>query len=325
MSKALRLFQVISNPSDTFSVEHELSKEVLVEILGKAAAVREGQLNPDFVTHATQLIQWVSNNRQASFHVNRLLLEHGDLICPQLHEEMYALLLKGIEQQIGFGKGVFMSTMLHMPERFARTQLVQWLRQPESLGAITTNLRQAALNSALGASKYSLAHDIALWMESLGESVSVQTSLLMFDRDRIAQAGLSEALPIKLHVDQLCQRKAYMQAMSLSKDEVSLARVRKALAEALNTKDSSWKGLLSKLCKDLGEKSYDSTMLLERYKAVGAVLLEYLKNMDEDTRKAELIDDDLRLMAFKLGIDDVVHEMESPRHKREVLIHDLAL
>lgn len=325
MKRASRLFQLISTPNSTFSVEAELTKEVLIDTLGKSAGVIDGQVNPDFVAQATKLIHWISGDRKASFHVNRLLLEHADVICPQLHEEMYAMLLKGIEQQIGFGKGVFMSTMMHMPERFSRTQLAQWLRQPESLCSITTNLRQAALNSALALSKYSLAHDMALWMESLGESVSVQTCLVMFDRECIARAGLSEALPIALHVEQLCQRKAYMQAMTIAQDEVSLARVRKALADTLGIKDSSWKGLLGKLCQELGESSYDSNTLLERYRSVGAVLLEHLKDMDEATRKAELIDDDLRLMAFKLGVKDSVHDMESPRHKRDVLIHDLAL
>ena len=325
MNKTSRLFQLISTPNTTFSVEAELTKEVLINTLGKNAGIKEGQVNPEFIVQATQLIHWISGDRKASFHVNRLLLEHGDLICPQLHEDMYAMLLKGIEQQIGFGKGVFMSTMLHMTERFSRTQLAQWLRQPDILNSITTNLRQAALNSALALGKYSLAHDMALWMESLGESVSVQTCLVMFDRTCISRAGLSDALPVTLHVEQLCQRKAYMQAMTIAQDEVSLARVRKALADAMGIKDSSWKGLLGKLCHELGESTYDSNTLLERYRSVGAVLLEHLKDMDEATRKAELIDDDLRLMAYKLGVKESVHEMESSRHKRDVLIHDLAL
>jgi len=325
MSRAAHLFQVIDNPQSTFSLENELSKDVLIEVLGKGAAFVNGQLNTEFITQARKLIAWIANNRKASFHVNRLLLEHGDVICPMLHEEMYGTLLKGIEQQIGFGKGVFMSTMMHMPERYARTQLVYWLRHPEALGVITTNLRQASLSNALATDKFSLAHDLSMWMESLAESVSVQKCLLQFDRERINKAGLSEALPLLLHIDHLCRSKAYMQAMNIAEDEQSMARVRKALAQELGSEDDSWQGLLSKLCTSLGADNYDSDTVLARYRAVGAVLLEHLNGMDNATRQAELIDDDLRLMAFKLGVEEVVQEMESPRHKRDVLIHDLAL
>jgi hypothetical protein len=303
----------------------DISRELMIDAFGKKSAVLDGNFQPKFVPNALMFIDWIGANRDASFRVNRLLLEQGDKICPHMHEDMYSSLLEAIESQIGFGKGIFTSTMMHMPERYSRMKLARWMRQDSPLLAINTHLRQATLSNAMSSKKFSLAHDMVTWMESLGENVFVQASLAPFDREHILLANLGGAFPESAHVDILCRSKAFMQALSTASSEESSSMVRKAMAAELGTTDSSWKGLLSHLCSRLLGDDYDSTTVLARYRSVGAVLLEHLQGMDMETRKAELIDDDLRVMGFKLGVQGVIEDMTSQTHKRQALVYDLSL
>jgi hypothetical protein len=306
-------------------IDCDISRDLLIHAFGKQSALLNGDFQPKFVPNALKLIGWLGANRDASFRVNRLLLEQGDKICPYMHEDMYSSLLEAIESQIGFGKGIFTSTIMYMPERYSRMKLAQWMRQDHPLLAINTHLRQATLSNAMSSKKFSLAHDLVTWMESLGENVFVQASLAAFDREPILLANLGAAFPESSHIDILCRSKAFMQALSTASCEETSSMVRKAMATELGTTDSSWRGLLSHLCSRLSGDDYDPSTVLARYRSIGAVLLEHLQSMDIDTRKSELIDDDLRVMGFKLGVQGVIEDMTSHAHKRKALVYDLSL
>ncbi len=325
MNEFERFLSNVDSMKEGSTLEFEISRDLLIDAFGKKSAVIEGEFQPNFVPNALKLIGWISANRDASFKVNRLLLEQGDKICPHMHEDMYSALLQAIESQIGFGKGIFTSTLMHMPERYSRMKLAQWMRQDSPLMAINTHLRQATLSNAMSSKKFSLAHDLVTWMESLGENVFVQAGLASFDREHILSANLGSAFPESSHIDILCRSKAFMQALSTSSTEETSALVRKSMATEIGASDPSWKGLLSHVCSRLAGDDYDSSTVLARYRSVGAVLLEHLEGMSEETRKAELIDDDLRVMGFKLGVRGAIEDMTSPTHKRQALVYDLSL
>lgn len=313
------------NNSDFPTNVSDLTGKTLVRFLGKESAFLNGEFDPEFILRAKSFISWVGENRGISFAVNRIILEKGHTICPQLHEEMYSLLLDSIESQIGFGKAIFNSTMLHMPERYSRLKLSHWIGLGGILGTINTNLRQTALTQSLEAGKINLSHDIATWMESLGESFYIHKALASFDREEINKASLGDSFPVEVHAAMLCKNKAFKQAISIAETKESEQIVRDSIAREIKSKDSSWKGILSHVCNKVSGDDYDSSTIIARYKSIGSVIIDRLQEMDEETRKSELSNDDLRIMGLKLGAQGVINDIESGKHKRKALVFDLCL
>ncbi|WOF82144.1 hypothetical protein P5704_025485 (plasmid) [Pseudomonas sp. FeN3W] len=297
-------------------IDRVISAETLIQAFGKSSNLE---------SEGIDLINLLATNRKLASQVNRLLLEQGEKLCPLMNEELFSALSSSLESSIGMGKGVFMSTLMYMSERFARIRLSLWLKSDGCLDTISTHYRQGVLTYSMQMNRHSLANDIAHWMESLGESASVQMSLSRFDRESLALANLDEFLPEIAHVDILCRSRAYMQALTSARQESSISLIRRAMAKELGTQDYSWRGLLQELCQKLSGDVYDTDTIINKYKSVGTVLVSYLHNMDEKTRKSELLDDDLRVMAFKLGIESVIDDMESPAHKKAALVHGLSL
>lgn len=272
------------------------------------------------------LISAVAKSKDVAYRVNKALLQDGEAICSNVRAELFSNLLDAIEGTIGLGKGVFLTSLLHMPERYGRLKLAQWRKGgAEDLVEIDTSLRQGALKKAVADGKYHLAHDVASWMEALNESSFARAVLIEFDRDEILKAGLENTLGEQQHVMTLCDQAQFMRAMAMAHSEGLEEIVRKHMATEIGAKDSSWRGLLTRLCQRLQNSDYDADVVVGRYKAVGAVLVERMLGMDESERKRHLINDDLRLMAYKLGAQSVVREIESNKHKHQVMEVDFNL
>lgn len=303
--------------------------------------ITEGYFNPDDVTaefmvdafgkdsahqpHVSALIAKMVSSRAIMIKVNSLLVRQGEQICSLLNESIFDQLSEAISSHIGLGKGVFLSALGCMPERYARIKLAQWLRTEPLIGEQPTYLREHVLKRAMKKGYMFLANDVAKWMSTLNEQIWIHSSLIDFDRDQIAKAGLDGDFTETMHVELHCERKAYLQALAIAKDPQSMEVIRKSMARDIGSKDHSWAALMGCLSEKLSSQDYDNEFVLKRYRSLGAVLIKHIQGMNENDIDRDLITDEARLMAFKMGNEDVIHKVESPKHQREALMHGLDL
>lgn len=272
------------------------------------------------------VLSLIERDHDAVRATNMILLKNSGELCPRVDHHCFRRLLGIIKSHIGLGKGTLYSTVKHMPEQFAVVQLGLWQREG-ALQRLDTQHLESLLNHALAERRFHVAHGLCKLMASRGDHLDLHVTLSGFPYSLIEEASLSAYLSRTAAVELLCGRKAFHQAKVTAGDDPSLDQVvRDSIGKHLKLRSPSknWVDLFSALAIQLDEV-IDPQQLINRHKSAALVVLNQITTLDAETLKNQVNTDKVRLLAFQLGVRDLIGSVTSSSARDRALATDLGL
>jgi hypothetical protein len=273
------------------------------------------------------LLALMERDNQAVFIANKLILQHAAEICPFVDPHCLKRLVTLIKDVMGVGKAAFYAVLKHMPEDFAVIQFKQWQNAPGSLQQVTLSMQESALTHSLANGRYKIAHALCAQMKQDNALHEVQQVLKDLLPEELVRTALEKYLPAERHVILHCNAKSYSQAISVADGHAALeGLVRQSIAGQceFSGRNETWGDLFENLMGRV-EETIDQQLLINRYKSAATVIFEKVLAMDSETSGRELRSDRLRLLAYQLGLEHVLHDMKDGSYQAKALEIDLGL
>lgn len=267
----------------------------------------------------------VANNTGLANGISKSLLIDGKSICNNADDEAFRQLLIAIRKSGGMGKGVFSSALCFMGEPFARRQLKEWMLE-DCLQNIQEADWEGVMLTSFENQRYHLASDMvraSTMAYGASPSLSVFSNL---DEDILTQTEVIWSEFRSDLVDTLCSRSSYLRARLCAGSDPELeTRVMRSISQAIGYKGAvSWPRLM-KFMLDECKEEITAESAINKFKSSASVVLNEVLSIDEDDADIELPNDELRLMAYTLGLDHVIKKISSPQAKRGAFSHSLGL
>lgn len=253
------------------------------------------------------------------------LLFSAESICPQVDSHAFTELVSSIRRSVGLGKGVMNATLCYMPETLSRSLLKQWMVEDSEWKIAEADWEGMMLHSFQNG-RLHLAQDMIFATKArYGESPIVSVLGCLDERELEASVSLWSDYRDVL-VASFCARQSWSGAMKLADGREDLEGiVLSSICSAIDyrQKKRSWASVL-KFMIDRSDGQMGINGTLDRFKSAGKVALEEVLRTPEDKRPEAFDTEDLKLMAFQLGLDDLVHSM-SRETKRDALAFSLGI
>lgn len=281
----------------------------------------ESRLNGDF----DAWISTVSADQNMAIQVSRALLMHGDRVCRGVDPDAYRALIDAVTGVSGLGKGIFMNTLKHMPESFSRTQLKMWSLRG-LLPRTTPDQWQTCLAHALTNDRLRLGLEIIGQMSRQSQKHLVVQVLATLDDVTMSK------IPViwKPFSDDLatvhCGHQSFIRAHEFAVTPSAKKHVMHQIAASVYFpgQPRNWADIMRHMIKR-SKYAGDTEELVDKHKSAATVVINEILAMDDEAIKSDLNTDELRLMAFKLGLDAAVKSIESLQMRGKAFEHSLAL
>lgn len=282
----------------------------------------ESRSNGDF----RRWLDYIESNKALGNNLSKDLLFNGHSLCSHFDEGAFSELIKSIRRGAGLGKGLITATLCYMPETFSRSALKQW-RVSKAEMAITEAEWEGLLLNAFNNQRFHLAGEMMSFIrKEYGEEVIVSV-LTCLDEDTLIKTrplwmGFRSVL-----VQSLCSHQSWVGAIRLAGDDINLKKkVLNAISEASGYKSRSrtWPRLLQHMINKSGQE-FGVEGAFNKFKSAARVTLKEVMSIPEEKIPSELDTEELKKMAFSLGMDEAIKHMKTPKAKRESLSHSLGL
>lgn len=267
----------------------------------------------------------VSSNPYRSVGISKTLLVSGQDICPEVDENAYRCMIDAVTRTSGMGKGVFLSTMKYMSESFARTQLKMWSLQG-ILETTKSDLWQSSLTHALTNDRLKLGLDIIGQMLKRSEKHTMLQVFASLDEDVLGKMPVlwkpySEDL-VMVH----CTNHSFSRARELAVTPRAKDIVLQSIGANIGYrgKPDNWASLMRHMIKR-SKFDGDSEELVTKHRSAAVVVIGEILAMDDDAITTQLNTDELRLMAYKLGLESAVQSIQSLQVRAKAFAHALAI
>lgn len=267
----------------------------------------------------------VSTDKNLAIQVSRTLLVHGETICAGIDTDGYRALINVVTGVSGLGKGIFLNTLKNMPESFSRIQLKMWSLQG-LLPQTSPDQWQTSLSHAL-------THDrLLLGLELIGHMSKQSQKHLAVQVFSTLDDEIMAKIPMiwKPFADDLvtvhCGNQSFIRAHEFAVTPSSKKHVMHSIAASVyfSGQPRNWADVMRHMI--LRSKfAGDTEELLDKHKSAATVVINEILAMDDEAIKGDLNTDELRLMAFKLGLDSAVKSIQSLQMRSKAFEHSLAL
>jgi hypothetical protein len=270
-------------------------------------------------------ISSVSSNQNLAIEVSRTLLVHGETICDGVDPDAYRALIDAVTSVSGLGKGIFFNTMKHLPESFARVQLKMWSLQG-FLPQTSPDYWQSCLFHALTHDRLRLGLDIIGQMSKQSQKhLAVQVFATLDDEIMAKIPMIWKPFSDDL-VTVYCGSQSFLRAHECATTPSAKKQVMHSIAASVkfSGQPRNWADVMRHMILR-SKYAGDSEELVNKHKSGATVVINEILAMDDDAIKADLNTDELRLMAFKLGLDSAVKSIQSLQMRGKAFEHSLAL
>lgn len=267
----------------------------------------------------------VSSNPNRSAGISKTLLVSGQDICHEVDEAAYRCLIDAVTHSTGVGKGVFLSTMKYMSETFARTQLKMWSLQGV-LATTTADLWQSSLTHALTNDRPKLGLDIIGQMLKRSEKHTMLQVFASLDDDVLAKIPVLWKPYAEDLVSVHCSNQSFSQAREYAVTPRAKEVVLRNIAASIDYPGNpdNWASVMRHMIKR-SKYDGDSEELVTKHRSAAVVVINEILAMDDEDITDQLNTDELRLMAFKLGLESVVQSIQSLQVRAKAFAHALAI
>ncbi|WP_408601216.1 hypothetical protein [Pseudomonas sp. PLMAX] len=267
----------------------------------------------------------VASNPYRSVGISKTLLVSGHDICHDVDEGAYRALIDTVTRTTGMGKGVFLSTMKYMSETFARTQLKMWSLQG-ALETTTADLWQSSLTHALTNDRPKLGLDIIGQMLKRSEKHSMLQVFASLDDEVLVKIPVLWKPYAEDLVSVHCSNQSFSRAREYAVTPRAKDVVLKNIAASIGYRGTpdNWASVMRHMIKR-SKFDGDSEELVTKHRSAAVVVIGEILAMDDEAITNQLNTDELRLMAFKLGLESAVESIQSLQVRAKAFMHSLAI
>ncbi len=271
-------------------------------------------------------INAVAGSPSWAITISKELLINGRDICCSSDEDAFRCLVDSVKQAAGVGKGIFHSSLIEMSESFSRTQLKMWVLE-EALTNIKQSSWHTVLKSALQTKKIELGIDLIHQMERRFGKISVVQVLSELDDASLSNIKMIWEPYRDLLVSELCCRSSFNSAIHYAGHDKSLEKTVMnsiGLHIGFNKTPGDWPDLMRFMIQK-SKNGDNSQSVMDYFKSAGSVVVNKILEMSPGDIEAKLRTDELRLMAFKWGLDKAVEHIDSLESKSQALEFTLGI
>lgn len=267
----------------------------------------------------------IANTPSLARHISMTLLREGELCCEQIDEHAYRGMLGAVVSASGLGKGVFVSTLRYMPQAFARAQLKLWAME-QDLSTVGLDAWQSVIDHATSQGRMHLCYDALQLMTQHCPSSAIVDALMKWDLKSLEQIPQFWAPYRSELVRRHCMLDSFSSAMCLAGGNERLeASVRREIGMRIGSPNhKTWPDVLAHMAKGITDDVSEDT-LVYRHRSAAVVVIDQVLGFDDKQMDEQLKTDDIRIIAYKLGLTGAVKKLEGLQAMRQAVEHDFGL